>query len=74
MKIDSFQPGLYETDKQEWSLARLQRWINEAEHLLSDMQTGTGMEIPELRARIECELSRKKELLTKIWGQSVPQR
>jgi|GEM_PF-7062218 len=61
------QLGLYDTDPQEWSLARLQRWIQEAQQLLAQMQPGADRQITELRALVENELDRKKDLLTRMW-------
>ncbi len=74
MKLQINQSGPYETDPQEWSLTRLQRCINEDEHLLSDMQTYTDSEVSALRVFVERELGRKKNLLTHIWTQYTSQR
>ncbi len=63
MKLDSSQLSLCETDPQEWSHTKLQNWINEAEYLLSSMQTCTDSEISELRSLVERELGKKKTLL-----------
>ncbi len=67
------QPGLNETEPQKWSLAKQQRWINEKDYRLSGMQSGTDSEISLLRARVECELGRKKDLITHVfWAECVP--
>lgn len=74
MKLNLNQMALLETDPEEWSLAKLQRWICEAEGLLSEMRPYTDSQTSRLRALVERELGRKKDLLTEIWAQSVPQR
>ena len=71
MKLDIYQPGLYETDPQEWSLTRLQHWIKEAEHLVLEMKPSRDSEIVKLRVLVQTALDIKKDLLTQLWTQCV---